>query len=380
MTPHRLIYFDNSATTGVKPQEVINAVANTMRFLSANPGRSAHPLAMSAAELVYNTRKIAAKFFGQNMPDRVIFTYNCTDSLNAAILGAPGGHVITTAMEHNSVLRPLHHLEKLGKTSLTILEPDRTGTVTADMVAGAVRSDTVMAAITHVSNVTGAVNPIGEIGAMLKGKKIIFLVDAAQSAGYFDIDMERDGIDCLCTAGHKGLHGPQGIGLMLLSGRYSPSPVRFGGTGTSSDSLDQPADLPESLESGTIATHNVAGLNAALTWCADNRFKMRNTVKVLSESLYEGLVRIRNVTVYSPPKTASGVISFNIGGLDSVETAQILAEEYAVCVRAGLHCAPMMHKHLGTLSGGAVRVSLSGENTYHEVLHLLQAIREISYN
>lgn len=377
-----MIYFDNSSTTGFKPECVINAVSNTLRYLSANPGRGSHTLAMRTALLVNKTRENVAKLVGCSSVERVIFGLNCTDALNTAIFGTvqPGGHVVTTACEHNSVLRPLFELQKRGQITLTVLEPGELGFVSPEQILNAIRGETYLVCVNHVSNVTGAVAPITQIGARLRQKfeRILFLVDGAQSVGYTDIDMTEMNIDVLSISPHKGLHGIQGVGCLVLSDRVNILPIRFGGTGTASSSTYQPYDLPEALESGTLPTPAIAGLNAAVNWNRQHAAYMRGRLSELSIYALENLRKIPNVSVYTPPNTFNGIISFNVGRLNSGEVSDILCDQYDIGVRSGLHCAPLMHKHLGTLSSGAVRMSLGFENTFAEIDHLINAVIEIS--
>ncbi|MCL2751950.1 MAG: aminotransferase class V-fold PLP-dependent enzyme [Firmicutes bacterium] len=372
-----MIYFDNAASTWHKPRAVIEAVNRALIEFPANPGRSGHAAALRAAQEVAKARDAVAARFNPGLGNNVAFTHNCTDALNLAVNGLPGrGHVITTANEHNSVLRPLFEGSRAGKFNITILPPDSALGITAEAVRKNLLRDTVLVAVNHISNVTGAVSDIAGIGRAVSGTNALFLVDAAQSGGHVDIDMQRMHIDLLALAPHKGFHAIQGLGALLFSPRCNLRPVRFGGTGTESENVFQPADPPEAFESGTVATPAIAAFRAGLDYTADGADR-EETMRGLTRHILEGLEKIDGVTVYSPDDSA-GIASFNIGGMSSSEAADILDARYDICVRPGLHCAPLIHRHLGTLETGMVRVSLSWENTFEEAKLFLQAVREIS--
>lgn len=377
-----MIYLDNSATSGYKPDSVINAVANTMRYLSANPGRSGHTLALRSSLLVHNTREKVAKLFNLDNSERVIFTYNCSDALNTAILGTIklGGNVITTAYEHNSVLRPLFEMERLKKITLTVIPPNEYGHVSAEMIAKFVRNDTYMVITNHVSNVTGAVTPVAEIGAYCRKHNLLYLVDGAQSCGYMDIDLKEQNIDLLTVACHKGLHAPQGVGCLLIGTGANVSPIRFGGTGTSSSSVYQPQGYPECLESGTLGTPAIAGLNAGIEWTLKHKLEIKEKLTNLSIFTIENLNSIKDIKIYTPKNVFNGIIAFNIGRMHSEHVSNILSEQFDICTRSGLHCAPLIHKHLDTLHQGIVRASLGYENSYANLQHFIDAVREIACN
>ncbi|MCL2797902.1 MAG: aminotransferase class V-fold PLP-dependent enzyme [Firmicutes bacterium] len=374
-----MTYFDNAATTFYKPEPVQKAVVSAMKFLSANPGRSGHALSIKAAQLVHKTRAKTAEFVGLARGN-IIFCLNCTQALNYAILGSvrEGGHVITTVLEHNSVLRPLFELQRAGRIGLTVLPPDKSGAVSASSVQKALTADTYLVATNHVSNVTGAVAPIKEIGALCRKYGILYLVDAAQSCGYAHVSMDGDNIDLLALAPHKGLHAPQGLGVLAVRENVPLSPVLFGGTGTDSTSVYQPRELPEAFESGTLPTPAIAGLNASLSWTRKHMADAHERLSVLGEYLTAHLQKIHGITLYSAPDSSPGIVSFNIGDLHSADVANILSEQYDIALRGGLHCAPLIHKHLGTLDQGIVRASLGIDTTYAEVDFLLRAVREVS--
>lgn len=375
-----MIYFDNAASGGYKPQPVLDKVHHALTGACANPGRSGHQKAVLAASLVAEAREKVSQFFGLR-DGNVCFGYNCTFALNQAIFGVlnniNGGHVVTTALEHNSVARPLFQLHKSGKIKVSVISPAADGYIKAKDIIAAIQSDTIMVIVNHISNVTGAVAPIEEIGAFTSRKGIIFLVDGAQSGGYADIDMDNQNIDMLAIAPHKGLAAPQGVGALLAKSKITLSPLVFGGTGTQSESLRQPDILPESLESGTAATPAIAGLSAGIDYVKEIRRDGVKKIAEISSYIYERLSRIEEVKLYTPKGCTSGVISFNIGISSSGTIANILDENYSICVRAGLHCAPLAHQYLKTAPDGAVRASISYQNTMQEAETFVIAIEEI---
>lgn len=374
-----MIYLDNAATTYFKPTGVINAVGTALKYLSANPTRSSHSIAVKAGMMVEDTRETAAKFFGC-APDKVIFTLNCTDALNTAIFGTVrrGGHIVTTALEHNSVLRPLARLKALGLIDYTVVNPLGAGFVTAEQIAGAVRPNTYMIIVNHVGNVTGAPQPIDEIGYYAKKAGILFLVDGAQSAGYRKLDMKTSDISLLAVAPHKGLHAPQGVGLLLIGNNVEVMPFRYGGTGTDS-AKPQPSELPEALESGTLPTPAIAGLNAAFKFAAETgEINAKKLAGLFIYTLGE-LSKIRGVQLYTKKEYGGPVIAFNVRGMSSAEAGNILSDEYDICVRCGLHCAPLVHKHYGTLKDGMIRIALGVDNTVDEINFFLQAVSELAH-
>ena len=373
-----MIYFDNSATTQYKPECVINATVNAMKFLSANPGRSGHSASIKAGLLVHRTRRKVADFIGCD-PSRVVFTLNCSDALNMAILGSVrrGGHVVTSACEHNSVLRPLFELRREGVIDLTVLDPDESGHVSVADTARALRKNTYLVAVGSVSNVTGSVAPVHEIGRLCRSRGILYLCDAAQSGGYTDIDMHDSCIDMLALAPHKGLHAPMGVGVLALGENVRLNPIRFGGTGTMSESVYQPMDVPEGFETGTLPLPAIAGLCAGVSWTAENAHIHRPKLSYLTDYLLDGLKKIDRVTVYTPP-VHGAIAAFNVRDYKSEHVADILSSEYDIAVRSGLHCAPKMNEHLGTTAQGIVRASLGCDNTLEQCDFLLRAVAEIA--
>ena len=372
-----MIYLDNAATTYFKPTSVINAVGTALKYLSANPGRSSHSLAVKAGMMIEDTRESAAKMFGTT-PDKVVFTLNCTDALNTAIFGTAkkGGHIVTTVLEHNSVLRPLMRLKELGIADYTALSPLVGGFVSAEQIASALRPNTYMIIVNHISNVTGAPQPIADIGYLAEKYGLLFLVDGAQSIGYTSVNMERDKINLLAVAPHKGLHAPQGVGMLLIR-KATVRPFRYGGTGTES-AKPQPTEPPEALESGTLPTPAIAGLNAALKYTAENGEENRKRLNGLFYYTMGELSKISGVRLYTRKEYGGPTIAFTVRGMTSAEAGNILADEYDICVRTGLHCAPLAHKHYGTLKDGMVRAAVGIENTADEINFFLQAVSEIA--
>ena len=367
-----MIYFDNSASSFYKPPEVINAMANTMRFLPVNSGRGSHTLARRAGMLVYNTRRKAAALLKTD-DERIVFTAGCTEALNLAIFGSPvkGGNIVTTVMEHNSVLRPVSELKRLGRVSVTFTLPQ------ADAVIKAISPATYMVVVNHVSNVTGEKIDVAKIGDFCRRKGIVFVVDGAQSVGYHPIDMQEAKIDLLAVAPHKGLHAAQGIGILAVGENVKLKPIKHGGTGTQSLSLNQPDDLPEGFEAGTLNLPGIAALNAALSYTAKHFEANVERLKSLSAHLFEGLSKMRNVKIYSSAASL-GIISFNLKNMTSMEAGDILSDQYDIAVRCGLHCAPLCHRYYGTENTGMIRASLGVDNTFGEINVFLDALREMT--
>lgn len=375
-----MIYFDNAATTFYKPPEVLNAAVNTVKNLSVNPGRAAHFLAVKGSALLWRARTFISDFFGCDDPSRIIFTSGCTHSVNAAIFGSNlyGKHVITTVLEHNAVLRPLFELKRRGHISLTVIAPGNDGTIDPSSVLQALRPSTALVTVTHVSNVTGAVNPVEKIGEICKNNGVLFLVDAAQSAGHIPIDAQKYNIDMLAIPAHKGLHALPGCGALILSEKAEIMPFIFGGTGTDSSSLVQQASYPEGLEAGTLNLPGIAAMARAVKLCKSEFILRRQKLAKLTSLLYNGLKGIKGARVYSALPSPSGIVSFNLGQFDSTEVADILSAKYKICVRSGLHCAPLIHRMSGTEQKGMVRASLSYYNTAEEVSAFIKAAEEIS--
>lgn len=372
-----MIYLDNAATGGRKPDLVITAVTSALHAC-ANPGRSGHKLSLSCATLVHTCRHALNDYFRGYGYERVIFTKNCTEALNVALFGVlqEGDHVVTTCMEHNSVLRPLAALQKQGKITYDVCPLNEDGNISAESIMALLRENTRMVVVTTASNVTGATPPIREIRAALPDD-VLFLCDGAQGCGHLDIDMRTLGIDMLAVAGHKGMMGIQGSGALLFSERVNPTPLLFGGTGSISVSLDMPDFYPDELEAGTLSYPAVLSLLEGVRYLTVHKRRIFTRLDLLTKRLWSGLQALPAYQVYSSPNPC-GIVSFAHKDLPSEQLAAMLSDEYNIAVRGGLHCAPLMHEALGTLDGGLVRASLSHFNNDSEIDELLSALREIA--
>ncbi|MBE7082674.1 MAG: aminotransferase class V-fold PLP-dependent enzyme [Clostridiales bacterium] len=376
-----MIYFDNSATTHIKPKSVLKAMMDGATIYSANPGRSGHSLSLKTCEKVFEVRQKLCNFLNADKPEHIIFTQNCTDALNLAILGTlqKGGHVICSCNDHNSLSRPLFEMQKKGLIELTVVTPKNQSLLCLDDIKPHIKPNTYLIAINHVSNVNGDQANIREIGEFCTQNCLLFLVDGAQSCGHIKIDMQRDYIDMLALAPHKALYAPQGIGVLAFGIRAKILPIRYGGTGTSSIQNYQPEEYPESLESGTIATPNILALGAGVDFVVENYEKINKKIDNLATYLLFELSNIKNVEIYTNVDNVKfGVIGFNILCYDSTEVVDILSEKYNILVRGGLHCAPLKHKQLNTINQGIVRVSLSYFNNFSECEYFVKVIKKIS--
>lgn len=373
-----MIYFDNAATTGRKPPGVIMAVNRALRELSANPGRSGHTASLKAADAVYSVREKVAEFFGASGAENVIFTLNCTHSINCVIKGVlkPGEHAVTSSLEHNSVMRPLVKEEVPFDIAYVSLTDDG---YTLREFERKIRPNTRLVICTGASNVLGKTLPIGEIGALCKERGVLFAVDAAQIAGVMPINMREMNIDYLCVAPHKGLYAPMGIGILICE-RPIDNTIIEGGTGTNSAELVQPETLPERLESGTVNVPAILGVSAGIDYLKGAGInKLYRHEMNLIRYLYKELSKIERVQLYTPePRDGmyAPVLSFNIYGKTSAEVSQYLSDK-GIAVRGGLHCAPSAHSQMGTLKNGAIRVSVAAFNTSAEVGSLIKAVRQI---
>lgn len=377
-----MIYLDNAATSLHRPKAVIDAVAEAMESLG-NSARGSGGPGMETARMLYRARAKLASFFGAARPEQVVFAANATEALNTVIAGLipDGVHVITTVTEHNSVLRPLYRLEEERGISLTFIGLDEQGAPDVEAIDAACRKETKAIVVNHASNVTGTVADIEQIGRIAKKHGIIFIVDAAQSAGSIAIDCQRLGIDALCFTGHKGLMGPQGTGGICLGEKIEVRPLKVGGTGAQSKSRRQPAELPDALEAGTPNAHGIAGLYAAVSWIEETGIdSIREKEKNLTERFLRGARDIPEITVYGKNKNqeSTAVVALNVSDFDSAVTADRLAEHYAISTRAGLHCAPLMHEALGTSDRGVVRFSFNWFTTEDEIDQALGALRAIA--
>lgn len=381
----RRIYLDNAATSWPKPEAVYAAVDHYQRHVGAAHGRGAYAEAVEVSRGVERARAAVAGLMGCQDARHVVFTLNCTDSLNTAIYGSlrPGDHVVTTVLEHNSILRPLRHLEDAGTIEVTRVGCDGEGVVDPDAVRAALRSNTKLVAILHASNVTGAVQPIAEISRTVREHAALVLLDAAQTLGHLPIDVGELGIDLLAASGHKGLLGPLGTGVLYIRPGVETqvASLRQGGTGSASEIDRQPDELPDKYEAGNHNVPGLLGVGAGAAYLAERGLdELRRHEQQLTARLIEGLTAIRGVTIYGPrdPDRRVGVVSINLEGYDPQELAATLEAGYRIQVRAGLHCAPRMHEALGTLAGGTVRFSLGPFNTDEDVAAVLSAVEEIS--
>ena len=376
-----MIYLDTAATSYPKPNRVYDAMMDNMKNFGANPGRSGHKMALEAGRAIFETRELIAKLFNIDNPMQVVFTSNATEALNLAIKGLleKGDHVITTSMEHNSVLRPIKSMEKEGVES-TIIECDENGTLNLQDIKNAIKENTRLIAITHSSNITGTIMPIEEIGQIAREKNINFLVDAAQTAGVYEIDVKKMNIDLLAAPGHKGLLGPQGTGFLYIGETLNVKHYKEGGTGSKSQELEQPLMMPDRYESGTPNTPGIVGMGAGISYIMDEGMdKIRNHEEELTDYFLRGLEKIEGVRVYGPKdaKERSAVVSINIGEEDSSEISYILDKVFDIAVRPGLHCAPLSHKTIGTFEQGTVRFSIGYFNTKEDIDASLAALEKI---
>lgn len=377
------IYFDNGATSWPKPEAVYGAAEQYLRTGGANPGRSAHARSLASERLLYESRERIAMFLGARKTEEIVYTLNATDSLNMAIKGIlePGDHVIYSPFEHNSVLRPLYSLRESGMISTTMLSGKGGDVVNADEFERAIRPDTKLLVCTHASNITGRIMPVQAIAAVAASRGVLFLLDAAQTAGAIPLNLQEIGVDMAAFTGHKSLLGPPGVGLLYLREGVSIKPWREGGTGSRSDEEKQPSFMPDYLEAGTMNAPGIAGLNEGLKYINETGVEtIRNHELKLCQKLLAGLEQISGIKIFrvSSLENYVAVVSFVMEGMDSGELGFILEEGYGILCRTGLHCAPQAHRSIGTFPGGTVRFSLGCFNTEQEVDHALQALSEIA--
>ncbi len=378
-----LIYLDHAATTFPRQPEVMQRMLEQFLAMGCSPGRGGYDLAQEAEAFVAGVRQRLAEFFGAPDPDRVVFTANATDGLNQAVFGLtqPGGHVVSTRLEHNALLRPLHHLEQTGRIETTLVRFNDQGFVDPADIEAALRPDTVLVAVNHASNVLGSVQPVPEIGRICADRGIPLLVDAAQSAGYIPIDMRAWQVSALAFTGHKALLGPTGIGGLVSTPDVDIAPTRFGGTGVESHNPSQPRSFPQRLEAGTLNLLGVMGLNAGLDYLksqgmqANHRRKMDLLIR-LREAL-EGIKRVRLYGSSSLDRHVP-VLSCNLRGLHPSDAGMILDGDHAIAVRTGLHCAPLVHADLGTAPAGTIRFSLGWNTTDQDVQRAIAAVEAMS--
>ena len=379
-----LVYLDNSATSWPKPKEVLESIRKAIEQYGANPGRSGHKLAIEAARIIYETREALAELFGLEDPERVILTKNVTEALNLVLYGflKPGDHVITSSMEHNSVMRPLRDLEKKG-VEVTQIRASEKGEIDPQDVLKSIRKNTKLIVLVHLSNVTGTILPVEEVLKISKDHGIPLLLDAAQSAGTIPINLKELPVDLLAFTGHKGLFGPQGTGGLIINTEGLEEriePLMRGGTGSKSEEEEQPEFLPDKYESGTPNTPGIAGLGEGVRFILKEGIeRIREKKEKLTLKLIEGLKEIKGVKLYGPldPKKQIGIVSFNLEGKSPSEVSHLLDEKYKILSRPGLHCAPSAHKSIGTFPFGTVRFSVGYFNTEEEIEYAIRAVRDL---
>ena len=375
-----MIYLDNAATTMKKPQCVIDAVVAAMSHMG-NAGRGATSAALDASRVIYDTREKLSDLFNLQNPSRVAFTCNSTESLNTAIKGilSSGDHAITTALEHNSVLRPLYDLQTKGM-ELSIVDCVENGNIDYNDFEKLIKENTKAIVCTHASNLVGNVLDVKKIGSIAKKHNLIFIVDASQSAGVFPIDMQDMNIDILCFTGHKGLLGPQGTGGICVREGIDVRPLKVGGSGVNTFSKEQPVEMPTHLEAGTLNGHAIAGLNAALDYLKEEGIdNIQKREEELMFRFYNGIKDIKDIKIFGNfENKRAAIVTFNVGDIDSAAFSDELSFAYDISTRAGAHCAPLMHKAMNTVEQGAVRFSFSHYNTEEEIDTAIKAVKEIA--
>lgn len=380
-----IIYLDNAATSFPKPPQVVEAIVHFLTKVGANAGRSGHRLSVEAGRIVYETREALAELFHITDPHRIVFGHNATEMINLVLKGflRPGDHVVTSSMEHNSVMRPLRALEREG-VEVSVVPCSQEGLIDPVDMEKALRPNTRLIVLNHASNVTGTILPVREAGQIARQHGIFLLVDAAQTAGVYPIDPETDGIDFLAFTGHKGLFGPAGTGGLYIGPRVPLEdlrPLKRGGTGSRSELEEQPDFLPDKYESGTQNLPGLAGLGAGVRFILEKGVEeIRRHELELTALLLEGLSSIRRVKLYGPADLSLrvGIVSFNIEGMEPSDVALALDEEFGIMCRPGLHCAPSAHKTIGTFPRGTVRFSVGFFNTREEIERAIEAVEKLA--
>jgi cysteine desulfurase family protein len=376
-------YFDHAASSWPKPDEVADAMVKCLNEYAANPGRGSHQMAVKASRGLFETRKSLANLFGISNPNDICYTMNTTEALNLAIKGAlkSGDHVITTSVEHNSVRRPLEYLRRTKKIEITYVQGDIQGYINPLDIRDAIRDNTRLVICSHSSNLLGTIVPIEAIAELCNGKKIIFLVDAAQTAGTIPIDVQKMGISMLAFPGHKGLLGPQGTGGLYIHPQIDLEPLLHGGTGSQSEAIEQPSIRPDRYEAGTQNTVGIVGLNEGVKTILQRTVEAIHVKEFgLTQLLMEGLKEINGIQILGPSigEDKTGIVSFIMKQIDASELAFILDQSFQIAVRAGFHCTPLGHQTAGTTETGAVRASIGFYTTEDEVEHFVHSIKEIS--
>lgn len=378
-----IVYLDNAATSYPKPESVYQALNCFLRTSGANPGRAGHRMAVRAEKFIEETRLVVARFFGVTDHNRVVFTLNTTDSLNIGIKGSlkSGDHVITSLLEHNSVSRPLKQLEREGRISLTQVTFSEDGFVDPSEIRKAIQPNTRLIVLTHASNVLGTVQPIREVGQIARDHDLLFMVDAAQTAGVLPIAVEEMQIDLLAMPGHKALMGPTGVGVLIVGERADLPAWREGGTGGDSSNPVQPGELPYRLEGGTPNTVGIAGLRAGIEFVLQQGMeRIHQQENQLLGRLIQALAERPGLHLYGTRDLGRRVatLALNLDGYTAAEAAAVLDEAFQIAVRPGLHCAPYVHRHLGLFPDGAVRISIGCFNSAEDVDHCASALREMT--
>ena len=379
-----IIYLDNGATSYPKPEIVYDFMHDFFKRFGVNPGRSGYDLCIETGEMFEDTRKLMTDFFNGSDPDRLCFGYNATDALNLAIFGLlqEGDHAISTTIEHNSVLRPLYHLEKFNSVEVDYVQLDSTGFVDPDDFPKMFKSNTKLVVINHASNVIGTIQPIKEIGRYCRDREIPFVIDVSQSAGKIPVDLEDQNIDVICFTGHKSLFGPTGIGGLYVREGIEIRHTRAGGTGVRSAVRTHLYEYPYRLEYGTPNVIGVAGLNAGVKWVSEQGLEKLHAHEMrLTQKLRDGLKEIDGVTLYCQDDLTDhiGVLLFNVDGMEALNTGTLLDVDYNIASRTGLHCAPLVHEHIGTAGiHGAVRFGIGPFNTDENIKIALTAVADIA--
>lgn len=376
------IYLDNAATSFPKPESVYKAVSDTLRKYGSSPGRGGHKMSLQTERIIFDVRERIASSFNIPSSSNVLFTFNVTMGINLALKGIlkAGDHVITSSMEHNAVMRPLKRLEKEG-VAKTVVKCSKEGFLNPKDIEREIKPTTKLIVITHASNVVGTILPIQEVGEIAGKKGIVFLLDAAQSAGLLPIDVRKDNIDILACTGHKSLFGPQGTGFLYIKDGLDVKPLIEGGTGSNSESDEMPDFIPDKYQAGTLNTPGIAGLGAGIEFIQNEGLKkIRDKELHLTTEIMKGLKDIKGVKIYGSlnPLERVAVVSFNIEGKDPAEVGNILNEKYDIMSRVGLHCAPNAHRTIGTFPVGTVRVSVGYFNTEGDIDKLIKAVRDIA--
>lgn len=376
------IYLDNAATSWPKPESVYQAVDYFNRRIGASPGRGSHRKTIISGQVLLETRESLAELFNIKDSSRLAFTANATEAINIGLKGLlePGDHVVISSMEHNAVARPLYAMKDKG-VELTVVQCSPDGTLDPSLLEQAITVRTRLVCLLHASNITGTIMPIAEVGRIAHRKGVLFMVDAAQSAGVLPLDVDGQGIDLLAFTGHKGLLGPQGTGGLYIRPGLEIRPLVEGGTGSLSEQVYQPDFMPDRFESGTPNTPGIAGLNAGVKFIKETGLnKIRQHEQELTDILIQGLREIKGVILYGhcDSKRQTAVVSFNIEGLDCGEVSFLLDQKYGILCRSGLHCAPLAHQTLGTRKRGACRISPGFFNTMEDIHKVIKAVYEVA--